>query len=54
MSSVETENKEEPLREVPNLGQVLVNIGEVAIGSVHCSSPFTFYILRIGRFQPVY
>ena len=29
MSSVETKNNEEPLREVPNLGQVLVNIGEV-------------------------
>ena len=29
MSSIETGNEEEPLREVPNLGQVLVNIGEV-------------------------
>ena len=31
MSSIETENEKEPLREVPNLGQVLVNIGEVLI-----------------------
>ena len=29
MSSTETDNQEEPLREVPNLGRVLVNIGEV-------------------------
>ena len=29
MSSIETGNEEETLREVPNLGQVLVNIGEV-------------------------
>lgn len=29
MSSIETENENEPLREVPNLGRVLVNIGEV-------------------------
>ena len=33
MSSIETENEKEPLREVPNLGQVLVNIGEVKIDS---------------------
>ena len=32
MSSIETENEKEPLREVSNLGQVLVNIGEVLIG----------------------
>ena len=29
MSSTETGNEEESLREVPNLGRVLVNIGQV-------------------------